>query len=31
MLVARADDPAAARAEAGETITGLVEALAPRR
>jgi AcrR family transcriptional regulator len=27
MLVARADDPAAARAEAGETLAGLVEAL----
>jgi len=27
MLVARADDPARARAEAGETLTGLIEAL----
>jgi AcrR family transcriptional regulator len=31
MFVARADDPAAARAEAGETLAGLVEALRPRR
>ena len=31
MFVARAEDPAAARAEAGETLAGLVEALGPRR
>jgi len=31
MLVARADDPVVARAEAGETLAGLVEALRPPR
>ena len=31
MFVARAEDPATARAEAGETLAGLVEALRPRR
>ena len=31
MFVARSDDPAAARAEAGETLAGLLEALRPRR
>ena len=31
MLVARADDPRAARESAGETLAGLVEALEPRR
>jgi len=31
MLVARAEDPAAARREAGETMAGLVEALRPGR
>ena len=31
MFVARAADPAAARAEAGETLTGLLGALRPRR
>ena len=31
MLVARADDPVAARAEAGETLGGLVERSRPRR
>lgn len=31
MFVARAEDPAAARAEAGETLAGLVESLRPRR
>lgn len=31
MLVARAEDPVVARAEAGETIAGLVEALRPPR
>ena len=31
MFVARAEDPAAARAEAGETLTGLLGALRPRR
>ena len=31
MLVARAEDPEAARAEAGETLAGLLEALRPRR
>jgi len=31
MLVARADDPVAARADAGETLAGLVEALRPPR
>jgi hypothetical protein len=29
MLVARAEDPAAARREAGETLDGLLAALAP--
>ena len=31
MYVARADDQAKARAEVGETVAGLVEALRPRR
>jgi len=31
MLVARSDDPRAAREEAGDTLAGLVEALEPRR
>ena len=31
MFVARAEDPAAARVEAGETLAGLVEGLRPRR
>lgn len=31
MYVARADDPAKARAEVGQTVGGLVEALRPRR
>jgi hypothetical protein len=31
MFVARAEDPVAARAEAGETLAGLVEGLRPRR
>ena len=31
MFVARAEDPDAARAEAGETLAGLLEALRPRR
>ena len=31
MLVARSDDPRAAREEAGDTLAGLVEALGPRR
>jgi AcrR family transcriptional regulator len=31
MLVARSDDPRAAREEAGDTLAGLVEALDPRR
>jgi AcrR family transcriptional regulator len=31
MYVARADDPAKARAEVGQTVAGLVEALRPRR
>ena len=31
MFVARAEDPEAARVEAGETLAGLVEGLRPRR
>ena len=31
MLVARSDDPPATRAAVGETVAGLIEALAPRR
>jgi len=31
MFVARSEDPVAARAEAGETLAGLLEALRPRR
>jgi AcrR family transcriptional regulator len=31
MFVARAEDPAAARVEAGETLAGMVEGLRPRR
>jgi hypothetical protein len=31
MLVARSEDPPATRAAVGETVAGLIEALAPRR